>query len=229
MTADEVGRDAGAPRAVVGGAFGLLTSLHELGSARVSELQRDSGLPRTTVHRLLGQLEEVGAVERSAGRWRLGPALFGLGAGVPAEPRLRAVARRPLMDLANATGALVVLSVEIGGQILVMEVLAGRSRLAIEPDVGMAVEQSRTAAARAHEHAHRGDMRPVVDAGAVDRRVSCVAAPFRLSPRDVAAVWLMLPGGTGVPASAVAATRRTAGRIASQLPRPRSTDTAPLD
>ena len=41
-------------------------SLRELGNARVSELQRDSGLPRTTVFRLLSQLEEVGAVERSS-------------------------------------------------------------------------------------------------------------------------------------------------------------------
>jgi IclR family transcriptional regulator, acetate operon repressor len=220
MSADDSADAAAAPRAVVGGAFELLSSMRGLGPARVSELQRESGLPRTTVHRLLTQLEEVGAVERSAGRWRLGPTLVELGAGVPAEPRLRSVARRPLMDLANATGALVALSAEIGGQILVMEVLAGRSRLAVEPDVGMAVEESMTAAARAHKRAHRGDMRPVIDAGAVDRRVSCVAAPLRLSRRDVAAVWLMVAGAAGIPAPMVAATRRTAGRIASMLSRP---------
>jgi IclR family transcriptional regulator, acetate operon repressor len=81
--------DVAVPRAVLDGAFGLPASLHGLGSARVSELQRDSGLPRTTVHRLLGQLEEVGAAQRSGGRWRLGPRLVELGAGVPAEPRLR--------------------------------------------------------------------------------------------------------------------------------------------
>jgi IclR family acetate operon transcriptional repressor len=72
MAVAESGGGAGAPRPVLGGAFGLLASLHGLGSARVSELERDSGLPRTTVNRLLRQLEEVGAVERSAGRWRLG-------------------------------------------------------------------------------------------------------------------------------------------------------------
>jgi hypothetical protein len=103
----------------------LLASLHRLGLARVSQLQRDSGLPRTTVYRLLTQLEEVGAVERSAGRWRIGPTLVEYGAGVPAAPRLRSVARRPLMDLANATGALVALSVELAGHIVVIEVLPG--------------------------------------------------------------------------------------------------------
>jgi IclR family transcriptional regulator, acetate operon repressor len=66
MSADGPAGDA-APRAVIRAAFGLLASLHGLGSARVSELQRDCGLPRTTVYRLLNQLQEVGAAER-AGR-----------------------------------------------------------------------------------------------------------------------------------------------------------------
>jgi hypothetical protein len=126
-------------RPVIGGAFGLLASLHKLGSARVSQLQRDCGPPRTTVYRLLTQLE-VGAVERSAGRWRLGPTLVEFGAGVPAAPRLRTVARRPLLDLANATGALVALSVEMAGQIVVIDVVPGPSPLAIEPDPGMVIE-----------------------------------------------------------------------------------------
>ena len=183
MSGDDVGGGAAGSRPVIGGAFGLLASLHRLGSARVSELQRDSGLPRTTVHRLLTQLQEVGAVERSAGRWRLGPTLVEYGAGVPAEPRLRSVARRPLMDLANATGALVALSVEMAGHIVVVEVLPGRSALAMEPDPGMVIEGAKLAAVRAHEQAHRGDLRPVVDVGTVDRRINCVAAPLRLSSR----------------------------------------------
>ncbi|MFJ9007907.1 helix-turn-helix domain-containing protein [Streptomyces canus] len=218
------------PRAVIQGAFGLLASLRRLGSARVSDLQRDCGLPRTTVHRLLGQLGEVGAVERSAGLWRLGPTLLELGTGVPAEPRLRMMARRPLMDLATSTGALVALSVEMAGQGLVIEVLPGVRRLAREPDPGMSfeegtlaalgIEAANLAAVRAHRQAHRGDLRPVIDAGGNDPRVSCLAAPLRISPHDVAALWLMVPGPAGVPEPVVAATRRTAGRIATQLSRP---------
>jgi hypothetical protein len=49
MTVDDASGDAAAPRPVIGGAFGLLASLRQLGSARVSQLQRDRGLPRTTV------------------------------------------------------------------------------------------------------------------------------------------------------------------------------------
>ncbi|HEY6638710.1 MAG TPA: helix-turn-helix domain-containing protein [Solirubrobacterales bacterium] len=210
------------PRGVLGGGFGLLVALHGLESARVSDLQSETGLPRTTVHRLLNQLEEVGAVERVGRRWRLGPTLVELGAGVPAEPRLRSVARRPMMDLANATGELVGLTVEIAGQLMVIEVLPGSRRLPLEPNPGMVIRGAKEAVVRAHEQARAGDMRPVIDAGAVDRRISCVAAPFRISAQDVAVIFLMVPGGIGVPAPTVAAARSAAGRIATMLSKPRT-------
>jgi DNA-binding IclR family transcriptional regulator len=212
----------------------LLLSLRVLDSARVSELQRDSGLPRTTVHRLLAQLEQVGAVERSSGRWRLGPTMVELGAAVPAEPRLRSMARRPLMDLATATGALVGLSVEMAGEGMVIDVLPGKRALPLEPEPGMmhdrarlaemGIDATKLASLRAHEQAHRGDLRPVLDVGGVHPELSCVAAPLRLSHGDVGAVWMTVPGDGGVPPHWVAATRRTAGRIASQLSRPARSD-----
>jgi IclR family transcriptional regulator, acetate operon repressor len=206
-----------APRAVIRGALGLLASMHALGAARVSELQRDCGLPRTTVHRLLAQLAEVGVVERSGARWRLGPTLITLGAGVPAEPRLRSVARRPLLDLANGSRALAALSVEMAGRGVVIDVVPGAGGLPAEPHPGGVLSDERAAAVRAHAQARRSDLRPVLEAGLVHPGVSCVAAPLRLSPRDVGAVWLMVPGGGGVPEPLVAAARRTAGRIASAL------------
>ena len=57
------GRDDSGP-GVIESAFGLLEVLCALGRARVSDLTEESGLPRTTVYRLLGQLAAVGAVER---------------------------------------------------------------------------------------------------------------------------------------------------------------------
>jgi IclR family transcriptional regulator, acetate operon repressor len=234
MSASPVATDGfdEAPRAVVAGAFALLTSLSRLGSARVSELQREAGLPRTTVHRLLTQLEQVGAAERSSGRWRLGPAMVALGAAVPAEPRLRSVARRPLMDLASATGAIVALSVEMAGEGMVVDVLPGKRPHPHQPEPGktptraelaeMGLDPAKLAYLRAHAQAHRGDMRPVIDVAVVASDVSCVAAPLRLAHGGVGAVWMMLPGDC-VPTPFVAATRRTAGRIASQLTAHRST------
>ena len=133
------------------------------------------------------------------------------------------------MDLANATGALVALTVEMAGKNVVVDVLPGTRLLAHEPTPGLVcdrgdlaavgLEPTKLASVQAHERAHRGDLRPVIDAGGAHPRVSCVAAPMRISPRDVAAVLLMVPGRGGVPASVVEATRRTAGRIASRLSR----------
>ena len=88
----------------------------------------------------------------------------------------------------------------------------------------MGIDPTKLASLRAHEQAHRGDMRPVIDAGGVHPELSCVAAPLRLSRDDVGAVWMTVPGGAGVPAPFVAATRRTAGRIASQLSQPALSD-----
>ncbi|MFE4174037.1 helix-turn-helix domain-containing protein [Streptomyces sp. NPDC056909] len=225
---------SGSARAVIGSAFDLLTALRELGVARTSDLQRACGLPRTTVARLLGQLADVGAVERNGAWWRIGATLVQLGSAAPGEPRLRAVARRPLMELAKVTGGLVALSVEVPRGGLIVEVLPGVRPLAVEPAPGMAVRDDlptatglrtgRLALIRAQEAAHLGDMRPVLDAGEADPCVSCVAAPLRLSPRDTGAVWVMVPGGDGVSDHVVAATRRTAGLITTGLsagPRPR--------
>lgn len=218
-TDDNEGTDPG-PRAVVWGAFDLLASLSRLGSARVSELQRDCGLPRTTVQRLLVQLAEVGAAERSAGRWQLGPTMVKLGAEVPAQPRLRSLARRPLMDLARAAGTYVGFSVEVGGRGMVIDALPGPTRLAVEPDPGMPMDQTQMATARAFVQARGGDLRPVIEAGQVHPKVSCAAVPLRLTARRTAAIWLMVPGNAGVPAPLVVATRRTAARIAAGLPAP---------
>jgi IclR family transcriptional regulator, acetate operon repressor len=82
------------------------------------------------------------------------------------------------------------------------------------------LEASRLAVVRAHERARHGDMRPVLDPGGADPRMSCVSAPLRISAPDVVSVNLMVPGRAGVPTSLVDATRRTAERIAAQLSRP---------
>jgi len=216
-TVDLIDDDDGSARPVVRGAFGVLAALHRLGTARVSELERRSGLPRTTVRRLLSQLEDVGAVESNRGRWRLGPTVVELGAVVPGAPRLRAAARRPLMHLAHSTGEFVSLVVERAGQLMVIEVFPGTRRLAFEPEPGTVLGNPTLAIVRAHERARHGDLRPVVDGGAHDRRISTVAAPLRVSAHDVAHVWMIMPGGGGIPLAMVAATRNTAGRISSQL------------
>jgi len=113
---------------------------------------------------------------------------------------------------------------------MVIDVLPGRRTHRHQPEPGKTpiraelvergFDPSQLAYLRAHEQAHRGDMRPVIDVAIVASDVSCVAAPLRLPHGGVGAVWMMIPGGANIPAPFIAATRRTAGRIASQLSRP---------
>ena len=102
-------------RCVIGTAFELLDHVGALQPVRLLDLAEATGIPGPTVHRLLKQLIEVGAVGREGTRYRLGVSLLELGARVTPEHRLRAVARRPLAELAAATGAAVSLSARIGG------------------------------------------------------------------------------------------------------------------
>src|SRR3984957_21189686 len=77
----------------------------------LDELTARSGLPRSTVHRLAGPLERLGALERSRAGWRLGMTLFELGQMVPRQQRLRDVALAYMEDLYEATKETVQLAV----------------------------------------------------------------------------------------------------------------------
>jgi DNA-binding IclR family transcriptional regulator len=124
-------------RSVIGSAFELLDQVGALEPVRLIDLAEATGIPRATVHRLLKQLIEVGAVCREGTGYRLGASLLGLGSRVTPERRLRVVARRPLAELAAATGAAVSLSVTIGGDAVFLDTVDARVPLGLampEPD-----------------------------------------------------------------------------------------------
>ncbi|WP_293996842.1 helix-turn-helix domain-containing protein [Streptomyces sp.] len=110
-----------AGRGVLEGAFALLYAMEQEQDAGVTALAEVCGLPKTTAYRLLDQLAELGAVERSAGRYRIGPGMFRLGQGWQPHPGLRPAARRPLRRLTAVTGATVALAVLHRGQTLLLD------------------------------------------------------------------------------------------------------------
>ncbi|MBV8347098.1 MAG: helix-turn-helix domain-containing protein [Mycolicibacterium sp.] len=183
---------------------------------RLLDLAKVSGIPRETVRRLLQQLIAVGAVSREGTRYRLGASLLGLGARVSPERRLRVAARRPIAELATATGAAVQLSAMIGGEAVYLDAVGARVPfgLAIEP--GARVPPG-TAAARAHTEL-RGAA-PIVDAGGVVADLSCVAVTVPLGNGAVAAVSTLV-AGRRPPLGLLAATRATGARIAGLLRAP---------
>jgi DNA-binding IclR family transcriptional regulator len=73
------------------------------GSLRLAELARRTGLPKSTVHRLIEQLVEMSLLERTGDGLCLGLGLFELGELVPATMRLREVALPYMQDLHEAT------------------------------------------------------------------------------------------------------------------------------
>ena len=73
--------------------------------AGVTALAQRLTLPKSTVARLLGTLEELGAVERVDGtRWRVGPGGAALAGTVAPERSLAALARPHLVELVRTLG-----------------------------------------------------------------------------------------------------------------------------
>lgn len=106
-------------RGVLEGAFALLDVLGSMSNdIGLSELAKNSGLPKTTVHRLLDQLGELGAVERSSSGYRIGSRVFRLGQGWQTE--LRDHALRALRTLSVRIRETVGLAMPREGQILIV-------------------------------------------------------------------------------------------------------------
>jgi DNA-binding IclR family transcriptional regulator len=99
-------------------AVAMLTLLGEAGQAgaRTLELGEQLNLTTPTTHRIIAALERHGLVEREAStrRYRLGLALFSLGAKAADGTGLRTIARPSLIKLAAETGDTVFLMARSG-------------------------------------------------------------------------------------------------------------------
>lgn len=84
----------------IGRAFSVLEVLARAPGG-VTDIASQLELPKSTVSRILGTLEELEAVERANGHYRLGPAVSALAAGIAPSRNLIAIARPHLEDLAD--------------------------------------------------------------------------------------------------------------------------------
>jgi DNA-binding IclR family transcriptional regulator len=196
---------------VIDSAFGLLEGLRHLGHARVSELTEESGLPRTTVYRLLCQLAAVGAVERVGTYYRLGTNLLVLGQHVTPMERLRSAAQRPMIELAAATPAHVNLCTTAGDASVYLDVYSGPGRLPFRQIAGEVIP---TDAASARVLTTNVDF--AVDDGHTISGISCAAQAIPLSNGQLAAVGIVvaLPQ---LPRALLKPLRATAHRISVRL------------
>ncbi|NPC97038.1 IclR family transcriptional regulator [Nocardioides sp. zg-DK7169] len=116
-------------RSVLGRAFDILECFTDGEPEQtIGSLCAKTDLPPATVHRMLANLAEWGAVERAArGRYRLGVRLWRLGWGVPTVRRLKDIARPYLVDLHAATDAVTALGSRDGDQIVLADIIAGNA------------------------------------------------------------------------------------------------------
>lgn len=134
-----------AGRGVIEAALALLEEITRVGEAGLSELARVTGLPKSTVYRLLDQLVEEGAAERQGGRYRMGARMFRLSQAYAPAKVFRAAARQPLRELsAVAPGVNVNVSVPEQGRTVIVTGLRGEVDDVTRIDVGTVVWHGNT-------------------------------------------------------------------------------------
>ncbi|WP_067168751.1 IclR family transcriptional regulator [Microtetraspora niveoalba] len=102
----------------------------------LTDVVRRTGLPRSSVHRILDQLVQLRALERAGSRYRLGLGLIELGGLAAHQNRLREVCRPHLDALHESTGAMVHLAILDGHEIVYLERLGGASNGRIPSRLG---------------------------------------------------------------------------------------------
>jgi len=102
----------------------------------LAEMTRRTGIPKATVHRLAGELRELGVLEGERGVYRIGMRMFELGQLVPLQRDLRNAALPFMQDLFEATHETVHLAVLDGTDVLYIDKISGHRRVVVGSRVG---------------------------------------------------------------------------------------------
>ncbi|MEV0599947.1 IclR family transcriptional regulator [Streptomyces sp. NPDC050315] len=102
----------------------------------LTEVVRRSGLPRSSVHRILDQLVQLGWLERDGRDYRLGMGMLELGAMAAHHNRLRRAALPHLHALHEKTGHVVHLAVLDGPEVVYLERLGGIADASVPSRIG---------------------------------------------------------------------------------------------
>ena len=118
----------GAGVSVLARAMAVLSAFNESSPVLgVGEIARRSGLAKSTVHRLCGELCSLRVLEKDPGGYRLGTWLFELGELVPVHRTLTQAAQPILEDLREATHQRVHLAILEGVDVVYVAILGGSS------------------------------------------------------------------------------------------------------
>jgi DNA-binding IclR family transcriptional regulator len=115
----------------------------------LTELARRSRVPKASTYRLAEQLVDLGFMVKTARGYQLGWRIYEMGQSVPRPAQLRQVARPTLVDLRQATKALVVhFAVLQGDDVVYLERLGGRREVALLAAVGASAPADETVSGR---------------------------------------------------------------------------------
>ena len=160
----------GAARSVLERAFTILGAYGPADrKLTLAELTRRTGIPKATVHRLAGELRELGVLEGERGVYRIGIRMFELGQLVPLQRDLRNAALPFMQDLFEATHETIHLAVLDGTDVLYIDKISGHRRVAAGSRVGGRLPAHCTAVGKA--------MLAVSPPGALDTLLAAGLAP----------------------------------------------------
>jgi len=124
MTGSEIDDD-GAGRSVLGRVDRIIGAFHDFDSVlTLHEITERTELPKSTVHRMVNQLDQLGWLERDYDGWRVGMRLFEIGGLASRRRRLSESAYPHLHALAVTTGFAVQLGILDGTEVVYLERIA---------------------------------------------------------------------------------------------------------
>ena len=240
--------DRAATASLLGRAFEILgVFTQSRRSMTLSELARGSGLPKSTTHRLLAMLQEVGAVERIDDRYQVGLRLFSVGlcsaelelrdAALPFLERIHRATRQTVnlavlrgndvVYLAKMTGGATSTPASVGGRLPAHATAVGKALLAHTP-IGPAPSRSPVLVPRTPSTIVRPDdlhtclERVRISGYALDREESakglaCVGVPVLVGDDAVAAISVAFPSGYGTGEQLVSPLREASAAIGRSL------------
>src|SRR5690349_1097392 len=147
-----------------------------------AELQRRTGLPKATLHRLLTELVEVRLLDRDDSRYRLGRQLFELGMRASVERGLIEVAVPFMEDLYERTHETVHLGVREGTEVVYVTKIGGHRQASSPSRIGGRMPLHCTAIGKALLAHAPDELRSEVLAGPLARRTPrTITAPGLLA------------------------------------------------
>ncbi len=118
-------------------AFTVLRALAgRQGTSSLAEVTRASGLPKSTVLRLLSALEEQGAVQSVAGRYAIGPGLAAYAHHSAPVSALKEIARPYMVEIADDLSENVSLTIEDGDATLYLDTAVAVSSVQVNDWTG---------------------------------------------------------------------------------------------